>query len=51
MRLRANGIETALQLRDATDTWMSQQFGVVGLHVVMEVGYCRLVQQMAEEIN
>ncbi len=35
--LRANGIETALHLRDANQAWIKQKFGVVLLRTVLEL--------------
>lgn len=35
--LQANGISTALDLRDADDRWIRQQMGVVGLRIVREL--------------
>jgi DNA polymerase V len=35
--LRARGIETALQLRDADDRWIKKRMGIVGLRTVWEL--------------
>ena len=35
--LRRNGIETALQLRDADDAWIRNRLGIVGLRTVWEL--------------
>ena len=40
-RLQANGIVTGLDLRSARDSWIRQEFGVVGLRIVHELrGIC-----------
>lgn len=36
-RLRAEGIENALQLREANRDWVKQEMGVVGLRIVLEL--------------
>jgi DNA polymerase V len=35
--LKAHGIHTALELRDANDKWIRQEMGVVGLRIVWEL--------------